>query len=366
MIKRFIAATSIVAITIAPALAQKTAVNVEPVATFNTPWAMTFLPDGRLLVSEKRGQLHLVDQSGQQTPITGLPATEAGGQGGMGDVVLHPKFAVNQLIYISYVEPGKSGTRGSVVLRAKLDLSNQTTPKLIDQQTIWKQFPKVTGYGHFGQRIAFSPDGFLFISSGERQKFDPSQDMQQNLGKIIRLKPDGSIPADNPFVGQGDLAKQFWSIGHRNPLGLAFDADGQLWNHEMGPRGGDELNRVERGANYGYPIVSNGDHYSGAEIPDHDTRPEFKTPALWWTPVISPGGLAFYSGKLFKSWQSNALIAGLSARALVRVGFNNGKATEIERIDLGARIREVEQGPQGAVWVLEDGRSGRLLKLTPK
>ena len=182
---------------------------------------------------------------------------------------------------------------------------------LENSAVIWRQTPKVDGRGHYGHRIAFGPDGFLYISSGERQKFTPAQDMQQNLGKIVRLNDDGSVPADNPFADRGGVTAQIWSLGHRNPLGLAFDAQGRLWNVEMGPQGGDELNLVQRGANYGYPIVSNGDHYGGADIPDHDTRPDFAAPAAWWNPVISPSSLLFYSGSEFPDWQGDAFIGGL-------------------------------------------------------
>ena len=189
--------------------------------------------------------------------------------------------------------------------------------------------------------------------------------MQQNLGKIVRLHDDGSVPADNPFAAQGGVTAQIWSLGHRNPLGIAFDQQGRLWNVEMGPRGGDELNLVIRGANYGYPIVSNGDHYGGREIPDHDTRPEFAAPKLWWSPVISPGDLMFYSGELFPQWQGNAFIAGLSARALLRISFDGEQAFEADRLAMNERIRAVRQGPDGALWLLEDGRGGRLLRLTP-
>jgi glucose/arabinose dehydrogenase len=229
---------------------------------------------------------------------------------------------------------------------------------------IWRQAPKVDGRGHYGHRIAFGPDGFLYISSGERQKFTPAQDLQQNLGKIVRLNDDGSVPADNPFADRGGVAAQIWSLGHRNPLGLAFDAQGQLWNVEMGPQGGDELNRVRRGANYGYPIVSNGSHYGGADIPDHDTRPDFAAPAVWWSPVISPSSLTFYDGSEFPDWQGDALIGGLSSTSIVRIEFAaDGGAREAARYRMPQRVRAVEQGPDGALWVLEDGRGGRLLRL---
>jgi len=335
------------------------------IANFESPWAMTFLPDGQLLVSEKKGRLYRVTQTGQKSePIKGVPKVDFGGQGGLGDVVLHPLFAENQLVYISYVEKGKSNTRGAVVARAKLVTQGPTQLELAELQVIWRQWPKVSGRGHYGHRLAFSSDGHLFISSGDRQKFDPAQDMQKNLGKIIRLNDDGSIPTDNPFADQGGVTAQIWSLGHRNPLGLAFDSQGRLWNQEMGPRHGDELNLVIKGKDYGYPTVSNGDHYDGRKIPDHVTRPEFEAPKAYWVPAISPAGLIFYSGSLFPEWNGNAFLGGLSSQALVRVAFEGTAAREIERYDMGARIREIEQGPAGALWILED--SGRLLKLEPK
>ncbi len=231
---------------------------------------------------------------------------------------------------------------------------------------IWRQTPKVEGQGHYGHRLAFGPDGKLWISSSERQKFDPAQDMGSNLGKIIRLNEDGSVPADNPFAAQGGVTAQIWSLGHRNVLGIAFDARGRLWEHEMGPRGGDELNLIERGGNYGYPLVSNGDHYDGRDIPDHATRPEFIAPKISWTPVISPSGFILYSGTLFPQWQGDGFIGGLSSKSLVRVVFDGDSAREAERFDMGQRIREVEQGPDGAIWLLEDGSDGRLLQLRPR
>jgi glucose/arabinose dehydrogenase len=334
------------------------------VAKFDRPWAMTFLPDGRLLVTEKKGALKLHAIDGRTGNIAGVPKVAYGGQGGLGDVVLHPKFKENQLVYLSYAEAGPDGKRGAAVARATLEFDAKGGGALSNTEVIWRQVPKVSGDGHYGQRIAFGPDGHLWISSGERQKFDPAQDMQSNLGKIVRLNEDGSIPADNPFAAQGGVSAQIWSLGHRNPLGLAFDAQGRLWNQEMGPRGGDEVNRVERGANYGYPIVSNGDHYSGAIIPDHATRPEFKAPAISWNPVISPAGFMIYSGSEFPQWRGNGFIGGLSSESLVRIEFDGETAREAERFAMGHRIREVEQGPDGAIWLLEDGSNGRLLKLT--
>jgi len=233
---------------------------------------------------------------------------------------------------------------------------------------IWRQTPKKSGDGHFGYRIAFAPDGKLFISSSERKEFDPAQDMAGNLGKIVRLNDDGTPAEGNPFADQGGVAAQVWSLGPRNILGVAFAADGQLWAHEMGPKGGDELNLVEPGQNYGYPVVSDGNHYDDTPIPDHATRPEFRAPVISWTPVISPAGFIIYSGDLFAAWKGSGFIGGLSSMSLVRVEFEGQDAREAQRFDMGRRIREVEQGPDGAIWLLEDGtRNGQgwLLKLTP-
>jgi glucose/arabinose dehydrogenase len=334
---------------------------------FNEPWAMTFLPDGSLLVSEKAGTLqHVQLDSGKRGAIEGVPAVAYGGQGGFGDVLAHPDFASNGWLYFSYAEEGKDDTRGAVVKRAKLMIDADGKGQLSDAQEIWRQVPFTTGKGHYGHRLAFGPDGKLWISSSERQKFDPAQDMKSNLGKIIRLNDDGSVPADNPFVDQGTPTDQIWSLGHRSVLGIAFDGSGQLWEHEMGPKGGDELNLISKGGNYGYPVVSNGNHYDGREIPDHDTRPEFIAPVVTWREVISPAGFIIYNGQAFPQWNGSGFIGGLSSKSLVRVSFDGKSAKEAERFDMGQRIREVEQGPDGALWLLEDGKDGRLLKLTPK
>ncbi len=335
-------------------------------ATFDEPWAMTFLPDARILVTERPGRLFVVDQQGRKSAaIAGLPDVDYGGQGGLGDVVLHPDFANNNSVYISYAEAGKDNTRGAVVIRGTLQLT-ASGGELTDIERIWEQVPKTTGRGHYGHRIAFSPDGLLFISSGERQKFTPAQDMQSNLGKVVRLLDDGSVPKDNPFASTGGVTAQIWSLGHRNPLGLAFAPNGELWSSEMGPRHGDELNLVKPGNNYGYPEVSNGDHYSGEKIPDHDTRPEFNAPATYWVPAISPAGLLIYDGAQFADWRGNAFLGSLTDESLVRVELDGEQAEEVARYPMGKRIREVEQGPDGAIWVLEDGDGGRLLKLVPK
>ena len=335
--------------------------------TFNEPWAMTFLPDGRLLVTEKPGQLRLFNPSTKTTgTITGLPSVSYGGQGGMGDVLLHPQFASNRYVYYSYAEAGANSTHGAVVARAPLTLNAQGGGSLGTSQVLWRQTPKVGGQGHYSHRLAFGADGKLWITSGDRQQATPAQDMGGNLGKLIRLNDDGSVPGDNPFASQGGVAAQVWSLGHRNLLGIAFDGVGRLWTHEMGPAGGDELNLIERGSNYGWPIVSDGDNYNGTPIPDHATRPEFNAPEAGWSPVIAPAGFIIYSGDQFPYFKGHGFIGGLASQAIIRIQFNGTTAREAERYAMGKRIREVEQGPDGAIWVLEDGSGARLLKLTPK
>ena len=350
----------------APAAVDRPFDAVE-VARFDEPWAMTFLPDGRLLVTEKAGRLWVQDvANGKRTRIGRVPEVVHAGQGGFADVVLHPQFSSNGWVYLSYAEAGDGNTSGAAVARAKLDLEDN---ELEDLQVVWRQVPKVAGHGHYGHRIAFDADGMLWITSSERQKFDPAQDMASNLGKIVRLRDDGSVPEGNPFAGQGDVAAQVWSLGHRNMLGIDFDRDGRLWVHEMGPKGGDELNLIEKGANYGYPIVSNGDHYDGRPIPDHDTQPQYRAPVITWTPVISPAGFVIYDGDRYPGWNGSGLIGGLSSQSLVRVAFDGTSAREAERFDMGTRIREVEQGPDGTIWLLEDGgkgAQGRLYRLDPR
>lgn len=343
-------------------------VRAAPLETFDKPWAMTFLPDGRALVTEKGGVIWLLGVNGKKAgKVTGGPDVEERGQGGLGDIILHPDFATTGQIYLSYAERSADNDElsGAAVAIAKLTLT-ETGGTLSDRSVLWRQFDAVIGNGHYGHRLAVSPDRLLFISSGERQKFTPAQDMGSTLGKVVRLNLDGSVPADNPFAAQGGLAAEVWTLGHRNPLGLAFAADGKLWLHEMGPRHGDELNLIVRGQNYGYPEVSNGDHYDGRDIPDHPTRPEFAPPAAFWVPAISPAGLDIYEGDLFPAWAGNALIGGLSSEALVRVAIAaDGTAAEAARYEWGKRVREVEEGPDGAVYVLEDKEDARLLRLTP-
>ena len=351
--------------------------DVEPITSFDQPWALAFLPDGQMLVTEKKGNLYVVSTDGQKRGVRWPPDVDYGGQGGLGDVALHPDFASNNLVYLSYVEAGVADTRGAAVARAVLNLTDRGGT-LSDIEVIWRQYPKMVGRGHYGHRLLFDNDGFLWITSGDRQKFTPSQDIQSNVGKILRLNDDGSIPADNPFVDyysedpnvdDEGVYPEIWSVGHRNPLGIDLDLDGRVWVIEMGPAHGDELNLIRPRGNYGYPIVSDGDHYDGREIPDHATRPEFDAPAVAWVPAISPGDLMIYRGSLFADWRGNAFAAGLSSRAIVRIEIDGDDASEVERYEMGARIRALAEGPDGAIWVLEDDRGadsqGRLLRLTP-
>jgi glucose/arabinose dehydrogenase len=353
--------------------------TVDSVARFDEPWALAFLPDGRMLVTEKKGNLRIVTRDGDvSSPVGGVPDVAYGGQGGLGDVALHPEFADNGLVYLSYAEAGVGDTRGAAVARGRLVEEDRGGASLERVEVIWRQYPKTLGHGHYGHRLLFGDDGHLWITSGDRQKFTPAQDMQSSLGKILRLQDDGTAAQDNPFVNyreenplvdDGGVYDQFWSLGHRNPLGIATDAEGRLWAIEMGPAGGDELNRIERGANYGYPLVSNGDHYDGREIPDHDTRPEFPAPAVTWTPVISPGDLIVVRGDRFSGWRGDALAAGLSSQSIVRIELEEDGAREVERYHMGQRIRALAEGPDGAIWVLEDDRDdsdGELLKLVPR
>lgn len=347
-----------------------TVITGSVLTSFNNPWAMAFLPDGHSLVTEKGGTLWLLDKEQQQRfAVKNVPSVTARGQGGLGDVIIHPEFASNNTLYISYVERDDKNDAfsGAVIERATLTITD-TDATLSDRQVIWRQSPKMTGNGHYSHRMAFSPDGHLFITSGERQKFTPSQNMAMNLGKIVRLNDDGSVPEDNPFYGQGSVTEQIWTLGHRNPLGIDFDDEGNLWVHEMGPRHGDELNIIERGRNYGYPIVSQGDHYSGVKIPNHEDFPIFKSPELAWVPAISPAGFIIYKGDKFSDWTGNGFIGGLSSKALVRVAIqknDKGKwnVQEAERYEWGKRVREVEQDSMGNIYVLEDKEGGRLIKL---
>jgi glucose/arabinose dehydrogenase len=341
--------------------------QVEVLGQFSQPWAMTFLSNGTLLITQRSGELKLLTNDGRILDVAGVPRVDAGGQGGLGDVILHPDFYRTGFVYLSWVEPGEGDTRGAVVGRGQF-IRTEDGANLHNFQVIWRQQPRVSGRGHFGHRLAFGPDGMLYISNGDRQKFDPAQDPAQHLGKIVRLHDDGRTPADNPWSSRGGVTAQLWTTGHRNPLGLAFDSQGRLWEHEMGPEGGDEFNLIQRGANYGYPIVSNGSHYGGEDIPDHPTRPEFAAPKVWWNPSVSPAGLMIYSGQMFPHWRGDAFMGALSGESLIRIDLDGSNAREGDRWPMAARIREVEQGPDGAIYLLEDSREGsggRLLRLTP-
>lgn len=334
------------------------------VAQFNEPWAMAFLPDGRALITEKAGKLKMWREGQKAADVGGVPTVSYAGQGGLGDVALHPDFAKNGLVYLSWAE-ADGDVKGAVVGRAKL-IEDNAGARLEGLTVIWRQTPKVNGNGHFGHRIAFGPDGKLYISSGERQKFDPAQDLAMNLGKVVRLNDDGSLPVDNPMATKGGVTAQIYAYGIRNPLGLAFDGAGRLWEVEMGPRHGDELNLVTPGANFGYPLASNGDHYDGRDIPDHKPGDGFVAPKAFWVPAISPGSLMIYRGKSFANWTGDAFIGALGGEALIRVDLNGETATKADHWPMGTRIREVDQSPDGHIWLLEDGSKGRLLKLSPR
>jgi glucose/arabinose dehydrogenase len=366
---------------------------VTAIATFDYPWRIAFLPDGRMLVTEKPGNLYLVTQTGTKQRIGGVPKVHYDAeQEGLLDVVLSPHFATDHMVYLTYSEPGPGGS-GLALARARL-----AGNMLAGLQVIWRQIPFGKG-GQDGGIVTFDPAGkFLFLAVGERQRFTPAQDPNQATGKILRLTLDGKPAAGNPMAGKigtdtvtvidppedtvaaktapGRKIKlpgpnltpsETWSTGHRNPYGLAFDSRGTLWEIEMGPRGGDELNIIKPGKNYGWPVVSNGINYDGVPIPKHDTHPEFEKPVIYWTPVNAPAGLVFYSGAMFPAWRGSAFTGGLASDALIRFSFDGrGGAREADRWDMGHRIRDVEVSPDGALWLIEDEEGGRLLRLTPR
>jgi glucose/arabinose dehydrogenase len=363
------------------------------IATFDTPWALAFLPDKNMLVTEKTGDLWLVTPTGTKTQVGGVPAVHAEGQGGLLFVATSPTFGQDRQVYLTYAEPGDGGD-GLALAKATLG-TVAGKPVLQDLRVIWRQLPRGQG-GQFGGYIAFSADGqSLFLTSGDRQRFTPAQDPDQALGKILRLTVEGKPAAGNPGAGKtglttvtvidpptntGSAAKapgrkatmpspnltpaETWSTGHRNPYGLAFDEQGRLWETEMGPQGGDELNLIEPGKNYGWPIVSYGKNYDDTPIARPDSRPQFQKPVLYWNPVIAPAGFAFYYGNMFPQWRGSAFVGGLAATSLIRIAFDGTTPREAERWDMGARIRAVMAGPDGALWILEDGSDARLLRLT--
>ena len=341
--------------------------KVTQVADLTAPWAMTFLPDGRMLVTEKAGQLLLLSADGKTQRTVATITVDSAGQGGLMDVVLAPGFAKNRQVYLSWSTAGQGG-KGVVLARGTMT-GAKGAEQVTDITEIFRATPFVEGNGHYSGRMAFAPDGqHLFFTNGERMKFDPAQDPKATLGKVLRLRLDGQ-PAGDPALTARGFHPAVWSYGHRNLLGITFDAKGNLWEQEMGPKGGDEVNLILPGRNYGYPLVSDGDHYDGRPIPDHATRPDLEKYKVNWTPVISPGGLLSYTGKMFSQWRGDLFIGGLSSKALVRVDVNGTSATKGDQWDMGTRIREVEQGPDGAIWLLEDGgkdAQGRVMKLTRK
>lgn len=346
---------------------------IEEISTYDEPWAAVFAPGTQtLFITLKSGGMRGIDTAtGREFTVTGVPQVAYGGQGGLGDIAFLGSEAADSVgsrtIYLSWAEAGAGQTYGAALGRGTLACEAGGDCAIEGMEVIWRQSLKTGRQGHYSHRIRFAPDeSYMFVASGDRQEFDPAQDTTNNLGTIVRLNLDGTPADGNPMAEQGGVTAQIWSYGHRNPLGMDFDAEGRLWDMEHGPAGGDELNLVERGANYGWPVRSNGDHYNGDDIPDHSEDDGFNKPAIHWTPVIGPGDMIFYRGDMFDAWQGDALIAGLTAEAIVRVEIDGETASEAARYDVGGRIRSIDEGPDGALWVLEDGTDGRLLKITAK
>jgi glucose/arabinose dehydrogenase len=335
-------------------------ISVETVASgLDDPWSVAFLPDGRMLITQRSGRMRIVARDGQvSAPLAGVPEVYSSGQGGLLDIALAPDFATSRLVYFAFGEPGEGGA-STAVGRARL-----ADERLQDTTVVFRSMPKTGGGAHFGSRLTFARDGTLFVTTGDRFQFDPSQDLSSHTGKVLRINADGSVPRDNPFVGRDGVRPEIWSYGHRNVEGAAIHpVTGELWTHEMGPAGGDELNITEPGRNYGWPIVSWGRHYSGTAIPAPTTRPDLAQSIRHWTPVIAPSGMAFYTGDAIPAWKGNLLIGGMVARAIVRLTLNGQQVADEERIAMGGRIRDVRQGPDGAVYALDES-NGTLLRLT--
>lgn len=325
------------------------------------PWGMVFLPDERLLFTERAGSVRILDTDGTVSePLQGAPEVFAKGQGGMLDIALHPEFESNNTVYISFAEARGGDSTATTALGSAVLENDQ----LRDFKVIFRMTPDIEGDKHFGGRILFSGNDYLFMTLAERFQFDPAQDLSNTLGTIIRLNLDGSIPSDNPFVNDQNAMDEIWSFGHRNIESAAFDPQtGNMWIAEMGPMGGDEFQQPKAGLNYGWPAVSWGDNYDGTKLPKPDTQADFEDAVIVWTPTISPSGMIFYTGSLYPEWKNNALIGGLTSTGLVRVEVNGQQAKEVERIPLGARIRDVEQAADGSVYVLTDAKDGKILQL---
>ncbi|WP_241461604.1 PQQ-dependent sugar dehydrogenase [Aurantiacibacter luteus] len=341
--------------------------------TFAEPWALAFEPGtGRVFVTEKRGAAKLYDPAtGTVREVGGMPQVAYGGQGGLGDVAFAPDYATSRTIYLSWVKADQGDARRAVVGRGTL-ACDAAACRVENLQQIWQQSVAIESPGHFSHKMAFSPDGrYLFVTSGERMQQAPAQDLSNNLGTVVRLTPNGRAAPGNPFADRAQATNataEIWTYGQRNLLGIAFDPQGQLWEIEHGPAGGDELNRVDRGANYGWPVRSNGDQYNGDTIPDHTADDGFAHPAISWNPVIAPGDMIFYTGGMFADWRGQVLVANLKTKSISRVVTNaaGNSASEAARYDFPNRLRDIAQAPDGAVWVIEDGDNGRLLRLTPR
>lgn len=352
------------------ALAQKPTVRTDAgdieihkiVENLDHPWGMAFLPDGRLLVTERAGTLRILEKDTTlSAPLSGTPEVFAQGQGGMLDVALHPNFAENNYVYLSFAEPGANNTASTALGRGKL-VGNSVE----DFEVIFRMEPKMEGPNHFGGRIVFTPENEIFLTLAERFKGDPAQDLSNHLGTVVRLKEDGTPSEANPSFDDTTALNEIWSYGHRNIESAALDPEtGMLWVAEMGPMGGDELQPAEAGKNYGWPVVSWGDNYDGSEIPKPTTRPEFADAVIHWTPTISPSGMIFYNGDVFPEWKNSMMIGGLTSTGIVRVEVNNDQAQEVERIPLSVRVRDVEQGPDGTIWAITDEDNGKVLQLKP-
>jgi glucose/arabinose dehydrogenase len=359
----------------APVLAQpvdvmsseKTQFKVETMASgLENPWAIAFLPDGRKLITERPGKLRLLDKDGKLSEVPGVPEVAAVGQGGLLDVVLAPDFEKSRRIYFTFAEP-RGIVNGTAVAHARLTGEGNKS-KLEDVTVIFRMEPGRGGGFHFGSRLAFAPDGNLFVTLGERNAMQPAQDLTGHLGKVVRIAPDGSVPKDNPFVKREDARPEIWSYGHRNPQGAAINpVSGKLWINEHGARGGDEINIPQAGKNYGWPVISYGRHYSGAKIGEGTQKEGMEQPIHYWDPSIGPSGMAFYTGDAIPAWKGNLFIGAMPLRHLQRLELDGEKVVHEERllIGLGERIRDVRQAPDGTIWVLTDGRSGRALRLSP-